>query len=646
MPGGGSVEFNAPINSIVALAVSMNQQHLALLADTGALWIGSLDLQRKYCEFDTKSKSRPQQFLWCGNGAVVGYWQNILLLVGPENDWLKYPFVPPLIYLMSYGELDGIRIISSLTHELLHCVPQAITDIFKIASLEPGALLMEASKEFRMKSPKADEYLRMVREKNQLELAVTQCIEAAGHELDPQRQKKLLRAASFGKCFLPEISPEPFVTTCRKLRVLNAIRVHTIGLPLTWTQLPRLEHLTIPKLVDRLVRLRHYYLAIKICHYLNIPESRGSSHVLSQWALYKVETCKTNNPGALAKEIADKLGHAPGISYSEIAAHARDLGNPNLAIKLLDYESRASEQVPLLAKLKQDHQAMEKAISSGDSDLGIDSFILLSLSIMYYVMFELGDPVTNFELFDMIRKMPVALTLYLKYCRETDLDRLLRTYYQDDNFAGQALCHWLEAYSTQIVEKRISCLKEAADNYKRAKQDFLSSQTEDHYTLLSHQIKLEAELPAEQFVGLSLQATLAKLLKLGRSKLVESLRREFHVPERRMAWLKVRILTETREWEELGKMAKAKKSPIGFEPFVDAYLTDNNKFEAQKLIPKVKEENKVKYLIKVGMLEEAAKLAFTQKDDLALNKVYQACTNSNRSLAEKVNTMRSQLSSK
>ncbi|UYV62514.1 VPS16 [Cordylochernes scorpioides] len=339
MPGGGSVEFNAPINSIVALAVSMNQQHLALLADTGALWIGSLDLQ-------------------------VWEWSRGWILA-------EHPAV----------ELDGIRIISSLTHELLHCVPQAITDIFKIASLEPGALLMEASKEFRMKSPKADEYLRMVREKNQLELAVTQCIEAAGHELDPQRQKKLLRAASFGKCFLPEISPEPFVTTCRKLRVLNAIRVHTIGLPLTWTQLPRLEHLTIPKLVDRLVRLRHYYLAIKICHYLNIPESRGSSHVLSQWALYKVETCKTNNPGALAKEIADKLGHAPGISYSEIAAHARDLGNPNLAIKLLDYESRASEQVPLLAKLKQDHQAMEKAISSGDSDLGTDSFILLSLSI-------------------------------------------------------------------------------------------------------------------------------------------------------------------------------------------------------------------------------------------------------------------------
>lgn len=107
--------------------------------------------------------------------------------------------------------------------------------------------------------------------------AVRQCVEAAGHEYDTNTQKSLLRvrthswfcirilcvlwqnswfcnslfcvfcgvtscfvhqAASFGKCFLTDFSPDLFVTTCRELRVLNAVRESSIGLPLTHTQYP------------------------------------------------------------------------------------------------------------------------------------------------------------------------------------------------------------------------------------------------------------------------------------------------------------------------------------------------------------------------------------------------------------------------
>ena len=25
----------------------------------------------------------------CGTGAIVGYWENILLMVGPQKDWIK-----------------------------------------------------------------------------------------------------------------------------------------------------------------------------------------------------------------------------------------------------------------------------------------------------------------------------------------------------------------------------------------------------------------------------------------------------------------------------------------------------------------------------------------------------------------------------
>lgn len=53
----------------------------------------------------------------------------------------------------------------------------------------------------------------------------------------------------------------------------------------------------------------------------------------------------------VAREIADKLGYTPGVSYSEIAIKAADYGRKQLAIKLLDYEPRADLQVPLLLRL-------------------------------------------------------------------------------------------------------------------------------------------------------------------------------------------------------------------------------------------------------------------------------------------------------
>lgn len=137
---------------------------------------------------------------------------------------------------------------------------------------------------------------------------------AARYEYDPQTQKSLLRvsphfstllccssrsgsvshaaalslvdqAASFGKCFLADFSADPFVATCRELRVLNAVRVSSVGLPLTYPQYPylyvvsvitsigpfgvqlgfpsvpaqihslhlhfRFKHLTLPVLIDR-----------------------------------------------------------------------------------------------------------------------------------------------------------------------------------------------------------------------------------------------------------------------------------------------------------------------------------------------------------------------------------------------------------
>jgi len=44
------------------------------------------------------------------------------------------------------------------------------------------------------------------------------------------------QAAMFGKGFVNTLSPDTFYNMCQMLRVLNAIRDYTIGIPLTYKQ--------------------------------------------------------------------------------------------------------------------------------------------------------------------------------------------------------------------------------------------------------------------------------------------------------------------------------------------------------------------------------------------------------------------------
>lgn len=107
-------------------------------------------------------------------------------------------------------------------------------DIFRPGSASPAAILFEAADLFERRSPKADEHLRQIRP--DLVSAVDTCIDAAGREYDPVWQKRLLKAASFGKTFVELYNPVEFVQMTQTLRVLNAARDYRIGIPLTYDQ--------------------------------------------------------------------------------------------------------------------------------------------------------------------------------------------------------------------------------------------------------------------------------------------------------------------------------------------------------------------------------------------------------------------------
>jgi len=111
--------------------------------------------------------------------------------------------------------------------------------------------------------------------------------------------------------------------------------------------------------------------------------------------LYKVGQNEIEDD-RIAVMIKSKLGDTPGISYAEIARCAITAGRPGLAIKvnrneikpiislliskitkqkLLEYETKASEQVPLYIEIDNPELALRKAMESGDSDLSMRNFI-------------------------------------------------------------------------------------------------------------------------------------------------------------------------------------------------------------------------------------------------------------------------------
>jgi hypothetical protein len=298
-----------------------------------------------------------------------------LLMVGPsprkedKAGTLKFTYSESIALV---SEIDGARIFSTSGCEFLQRVPDVTESIFKIGSTCPAALLYDAHKHFLNKNPRAYENIRRI--KSDLADAVSTCIEAAGFEFNQITQTNLLKSASFGKCFLDFYNPDDFVNNCKRLRILNAVRFHRIGIPLTMAQY---EKITVDGLVDRLINRNEHLLALRICEVWDILLRRfyflflipsfvsqymklKGQRVLINWACAKVQSASDSDPEALSKLIVEKLSRSQGIPYARIACTAFRFGHRELALLLIDHESRAADQVPSLTYMGQDDLALVK----------------------------------------------------------------------------------------------------------------------------------------------------------------------------------------------------------------------------------------------------------------------------------------------
>ena len=636
--------------------ISASGNLLAAFSEGGTLHVMTTDFTRHVCQYDTRSKP-PKQMVWCGEGAVVMHWDGILLLVGMQGDFVKYSYDGPLLLC---SEADGVRILTNTTHEWLHVVHESMESVFKVGSTTPAARLFDAQEAFEQHHGNAAEYLRLIDEEDQklkreadaaaeagdtkakklgpkpaLRAAIDACMTAAAHEFSPPTQQQLLKAAAYGKLFASNYPADKFVDLCRILRVLNAIRHPSIGIPLTYTQYLALEAECI---IDRLIARYEYLLAIRICQYLKMDLDK----VIVHWACTKIKASEDDDAdeeeagagggqkraGRLSDEklgemIISKLVLVPGISYAPIATTAFRYGRRALAVMVLEYEPLAENQVPLLLSMKEDELALDKAIASGDTDL------------VYMCILHCHKTRAQKDFFALIKDRTLARQLYISYCKATDLPALKAFYYFMQHPVDAANVAVLQAYACVDYKDRINLLKLALEFYDKDKnQQFNAKATEEQIKLL--EIEKEQELqqhsanPADSCVDEPLAYLLKVHVLAGDKKRVAKLQSQFKVSDVRMWHLQVKAFASAGQWEELWKLvAESKKAPvIGYLPFIEACVEAKELSEAVKYIERLPDHRtQIEWLCAIGNWKEAADLAAKHRDTEALQMIRQSCRN-------------------
>ncbi|RAH82171.1 vacuolar protein sorting-associated protein 16 [Aspergillus japonicus CBS 114.51] len=581
-------------------SVSPTGRFVGLITAEGKVWVVSSDFQSKYSEYDPESRVTPRTVDWCGDDAVVIAWEDEVHLIGPNGVAARY-YYDGTVHVIP--EFDGVRLITNDTCEFLHKVTDVTEAIFRLGSTSPASVLLDSVDLLEKKSPKADENIQRIRPS--LPEAVDTCVKAAGQEFDTHWQKRLLKAASFGKSVLDLYNSDEFVEMTEKLRVLKAVRDYRIGLPISYEQYMRL---TPERLIERLVNRHEYLLAIRISEYLELAADKIYVH----WASQKVKVA-TGDDEAVCKLIVQRLDGKPGISFELIAQTAYDEGRVQLATQLLNHEPRAGKQVPLLLNMEEDEIALDKAIESGDVDL------------VNYVLLHLKTKLPLASFFRTINTRPMASALVETNARSQDTELLKDLFYQDDRpidgsnvLLSEALNETDLPRKTEKLHLASRLLSDSKDPSVVLQQKLLSEASQ----LLKVQELLDKDLADRtEFLGLSLNETIFRLIRSGYGKRAQKLQSEFKMPEKTFWWLRLRALVAKRDWGDLEDIGKIKKSPIGWEPFYNEILGAGNTKLASVFVPKctnLPSEEKVEMWVKCGMIAKAGEEAFRAKNLNAL----------------------------
>lgn len=559
-------------------------------------------------------KDIPSSIVWCGSDTVACAYSDEVKLYGSNNSYITFWYPNEITALRT--EVDGLKVFTSERIHFISKIAEHTSSIFRVGSTEPGAILLDSLELLEGQTSRALENLNSIN----LEKAVFDCINAAQEELAPQLQKKLLSAASFGKASLPykKFDSNIFVKACDTVRLLNILR--TMGVFVTNEQY---KFITFHGIIRSLLMCHKYYQSILLCE--NLKEHEELLEVFSHWATTKVKISSELSDEELSKLVQNRYSGLPKVGHppmSRIAHVAYLEGRFQLARDLALLESSPELKLLELLKLDDDSLALSECLKFQCPELTLSVLLVLRKKLSTAQLAKL-----------LILDMPED-QLY-PYLQRKNQEFLFDYFRQTDNFIE--LAHLLLAQGNK-KETLQPFLPQIQELYGRVLNDNLIKQDKEllkrNYKLINYQEVLGNKYH-HNFVGLTLNQTIAYLIELRQERDLSTLIKEFKISDKKLWHIKCKALIKTNSFEDLRQFATSKKSPIGYKPFYDYLRRNSHNKEASTYISMISgisyEEKKQMYL-DCKNYQSAIELAAKEKDIQGLKELHKSIPNNETQL--------------
>lgn len=553
---------------------------------------------------DVTPDSHPDSINWCGNDTIACLFaaDGEVKLFGPRGSYVTFWYPNDIFEL--HTEMDGVKIATLQSIHFISKVQDCTANIFRIGSTESGAILLDSIELLSNHAPRAIENLKIIN----LEKAVSQCIDAASEEFDPQWQKKLLSAASFGKDSLPYklFDPRKFVETCDLLRVLNVLK--SLGIFVTATQFKKL---TLNGIINRLLKANNFYDCFQICQFLNTQEKIPT--IIATWASTKIQLSPDMEDDELFKLIEEQCSKQRlPLPMAQIGQTAFFEGRFNLARKLILKEPLSYVKLPMLLELDDNQIALKEAQKTGIPELTLS------------VLLKLENTLTVAQFTKLLILIMQDDQLFNYYSRD-NYEFLYDFYRQTDKYVD--LAHLVLRQGKKNNNIR-SFLPQVEELYSRVLDDPLIKDDKD---MLNRQAKLyqfQEDFSAQyqvELVGLTMDETLAKLISTQQHKQVTKILKTFKISDKKYYHIKCKTLAKEGKFDELYNFAQERKSPIGYLPFYNYLMKEKHKREAIvyiSMLSGVPYSKRLQMHLKCGSFYDAIQLATKEKDIQSLKKIY------------------------
>ncbi|EGR31828.1 vacuolar sorting protein, putative [Ichthyophthirius multifiliis] len=561
--------------------------------------------QQQYSEKTNIQKKKVQiKMMWCGEDCLIIHIRNSLFLIEQKaqfEDENQSSF-------FCLQEIDGIKIISLNKNQILRLSPSSYINIFQPFSNHPAALLFQSYKSLQNRDPLREQDIR--NNKEQLLQAVQDCIEASGYELNNNVQLLLLRAASYGKMFLPQNTLDPGLITdiCRNLRVTHALQ--NVNRTITCFQLKNIKQEILIKV---LLRYNYHYLSSEICRHLHFPP-KLKSYIYVHWACCKV---MTNEPDEiLAQIIYNKIKQENSIQFTEIADKALECGKPLLALKLLEFEPCIQKKIPFLLWMGSNcpqeqltgyfEKALDESIKSRDSNL------------IYLVLMKIWNS-DGQNKFDQIKKHQISSIHFVNY---------LKIFHQDDasiqnflinskEYIKAGFFNLLKFFNTNDQSKKQELLKQIITLFGQESQDPFYSKMIKQYNILYTQF-----MQGQNWNQISINQFYQQSVSTQQEKIELKLKKEFSISEKRQGFAKIQSYIEKNNIEDIELVLEninKKKIIVPYDLVADILIKKGHENIAYNVIQKINNvEEIVQILLRLGQTKRAIQSAIQFRNTTVL----------------------------